>query len=238
MQRHEEVLAAQERALAEVWAELGAAAAALSERRATAARALAAAGAARDPHARDGARDVRRRRRRAAADAVGARGLDRVEFRLSANPGEEARPLARVASGGELSRTMLALKRRAGRPTASPTMVFDEVDAGVGGRASPASSRDKLAAAARGRQVLCVTHLAPIAARAAPAPARGQDACVPGVRAWRAMALDGERARRARWPGCWAATRRPRRRSRHARELLGRRNAADALDRPGIMVAA
>jgi DNA repair protein RecN (Recombination protein N) len=92
------------------------------------------------------------------------RGIDRVELRLAANPGDEPRPLARVASGGELSRTMLALHAvLAGAGIA--TMVFDEVDAGVGGRAATVVA-DKLAAAARDRQVLCVTHLAPIAARA------------------------------------------------------------------------
>src|SRR2546428_889600 len=65
---------------------------------------------------------------------VGPRGFDRVEFRLSANPGEDVRPLARVASGGELSRTMLALKAVLARADRVPTMIFDEVDAGIGGR--------------------------------------------------------------------------------------------------------
>ena len=101
---------------------------------------------------------------RAALDAVTARGLDRAELRLAANPGDEPRALARVASGGELSRTMLALHAVLAAEGVA-TMVFDEVDAGVGGRAA-AVVADKLAAAARGRQVLCVTHLAPIAARA------------------------------------------------------------------------
>src|SRR5205823_12621032 len=93
------------------------------------------------------------------------RGLDRAEFRLSTNPGEELRPLARVASGGELSRTMLALKTVLARADRVPTMVFDEVDAGIGGRVAAVVAQ-KLTAAAEGRQVLCVTHLAPIAARA------------------------------------------------------------------------
>ncbi len=97
---------------------------------------------------------------------VGPRGLDRVEFRLSANPGEDVRPLARVASGGELSRTMLALKAVLARADRVPTMIFDEVDAGIGGRVAAVVAQ-KLAKAAEGRQVLCVTHLAPIAARAA-----------------------------------------------------------------------
>src|SRR5437867_7297093 len=97
---------------------------------------------------------------------VGPRGLDRVEFRLSANPGEDVRPLARVASGGELSRTMLALKAVLARADRVPTMIFDEVDAGIGGRVA-AGVAQKLAKAAEGGQVLWVTHLAPIAARAA-----------------------------------------------------------------------
>jgi len=164
LQRHEELLAAQERALAELRAELSAAAARLSERRTAAARAFAA-------EAQREIRTLGMERatfevavERAAPDTVGPRGLDRVELRLAANPGDEARALARVASGGELSRTMLALHTVLAADGVA-TMVFDEVDAGVGGRAA-AVVADKLAAAARGRQVLCVTHLAPIAARA------------------------------------------------------------------------
>src|SRR5207245_10521357 len=98
---------------------------------------------------------------------VGPRGLDRVEFRLSANPGEDPRPLARVASGGELSRTMLALKAVLARADRVPTMIFDEVDSGIGGRVA-AVVAPKLAKAAEGRPVLCGTHLAPSGARRAP----------------------------------------------------------------------
>src|SRR3989475_52166 len=98
-------------------------------------------------------------------EAVSPRGLERVEFRLSTNPGEEVRSLARVASGGELSRTMLGLKTVLAKADRVPTMVFDEVDAGIGGRVASVVAQ-KLATAAEGRQVLCVTHLAPIAARA------------------------------------------------------------------------
>ena len=164
LQRHEELLAAQARALDEVWSELAAAAGRLSERRAKAARTFAA-------EAQREIRTLGMERAtfevavlRAAPEEMTARGLDRVELRLAANPGDEPRSLTRVASGGELSRTMLALHAvLAGDGIA--TMVFDEVDAGVGGRAATVVA-DKLAAAARGRQVLCVTHLAPIAARA------------------------------------------------------------------------
>jgi DNA repair protein RecN (Recombination protein N) len=164
LQRHDELLAAQERALGEVWTELVATAGRLSERRAKASRTLAA-------QAQREIRTLGMERAtfdvavlRGGPEEMTVRGLDRVELRLAANPGDEPRPLARVASGGELSRTMLALHAvLAGDGIA--TMVFDEVDAGVGGRAATVVA-DKLAAAARDRQVLCVTHLAPIAARA------------------------------------------------------------------------
>jgi DNA repair protein RecN (Recombination protein N) len=88
----------------------------------------------------------------------GARGLERGEFFLSPNPGEEAKPLARIASGGELSRLMLALKRAAPEGESIPTLVFDEVDAGIGGVAATAVG-EKLRAVARTSQVLCITHL-------------------------------------------------------------------------------
>ncbi|MFQ5828227.1 MAG: DNA repair protein RecN [Candidatus Methylomirabilia bacterium] len=110
----------------------------------------------------------------APADALGvgperwrltARGLDRAEFRLSANPGEELKPLSRVISGGELSRTMLSIKAILAGADRIPTMVFDEVDAGIGGRVADAVGH-KLAEAARHRQVLCVTHLSQIGAYA------------------------------------------------------------------------
>ena len=98
-------------------------------------------------------------------DEPGARGLERGEFFLSTNPGEEAKPLVRVASGGELSRLMLALKRAAPEGEAIPTLVFDEVDAGIGGVAATAVG-EKLRAVARTSQVLCITHLPQVAAYA------------------------------------------------------------------------
>lgn len=94
--------------------------------------------------------------------ACSARGVDRVEFLISPNPGEPARPLARIASGGELSRIMLALKALVAEADAVPTVIFDEIDVGVGGAAALAIGR-KLALVAASRQVMCVTHLAPIA---------------------------------------------------------------------------
>ena len=91
------------------------------------------------------------------------RGLEAAEFVISPNPGEELRPLARIASGGELSRIMLALRSVVGRDGRGLTMVFDEVDAGIGGRVAEVVGR-KLRAIASDRQVLCVTHLPQIAA--------------------------------------------------------------------------
>ncbi len=101
----------------------------------------------------------------AAADSAGwtERGLERAEFLLSPNPGEELRPLARIASGGELSRLMLALKSVAGDDAPGLTLVFDEVDAGIGGRVAEIVGRKLKTIAAR-QQVLCVTHLPQIAA--------------------------------------------------------------------------
>lgn len=97
--------------------------------------------------------------------AATASGVDRVEFYLSANPGEEPRPLARVASGGELSRVALAIKRVLAEVDAVPTLVFDEVDAGIGGRTAQAVAQ-RLRSVAGQRQVICVTHLAQIATMA------------------------------------------------------------------------
>jgi DNA repair protein RecN (Recombination protein N) len=92
-------------------------------------------------------------------------GLDRVEFRLAAHPGAPLRPLGRAASGGELSRVMLALRVVLAGVDRTPTLVFDEVDAGVGGRTAAAVGR-RLAQLARRHQVLVVTHLPQIAAHA------------------------------------------------------------------------
>ncbi|HEX5069845.1 MAG TPA: DNA repair protein RecN [Vicinamibacterales bacterium] len=93
------------------------------------------------------------------------RGTDDVEFFFSPNLGEDLRPLARIASGGELSRFMLALRLLTRREAAGQTLIFDEVDAGIGGAAADAVGA-RLQALGRHQQVLCVTHLAPIAARA------------------------------------------------------------------------
>ncbi len=96
---------------------------------------------------------------------LGPRGADRAELLLSANPGEPGGALARVASGGELSRVLLALKRVLLRSDPCPLSIFDEVDTGVGGAIGEVIG-DKLKAVAAGRQVICVTHLPQIAAQA------------------------------------------------------------------------
>lgn len=92
-----------------------------------------------------------------------ARGCDAVEFRFSANPGEMPRPLARIASGGELARTMLALKTALKGQDPVPTLVFDEIETGVGGRSGPVVGA-KLRELAERHQVVCITHLPTVAA--------------------------------------------------------------------------
>jgi len=165
LERHEELLGEDERRLAELEVEMTGAARALGAARREAAAKLAPAVQ----------RELRQLGMERAAFEVamieaalaewGPRGAERVEFRFTANPGEPARPLARIASGGELARSMLALQVVLSRYERAPTMVFDEVDAGIGGRAGSVVG-EKLAAVGAGRQVLCVTHLAPIAALA------------------------------------------------------------------------
>jgi DNA repair protein RecN (Recombination protein N) len=90
-------------------------------------------------------------------------GIDTVEFHLSPNVGQPAMPLLRIASGGELSRVMLALKRLEAQRRGVATMIFDEVDAGIGGAVAQVVGR-KLKQLSRFHQILCVTHLAQIAA--------------------------------------------------------------------------
>ena len=98
-------------------------------------------------------------------DKVTINGRDSVEMLISANAGEEPRPINKIASGGELSRIMLAIKSVLADADDIPTLIFDEVDAGISGRAAQKVGI-KLAETARKRQVLCITHLAQIAARA------------------------------------------------------------------------
>ncbi|MFQ5856093.1 MAG: DNA repair protein RecN [Anaerolineae bacterium] len=99
--------------------------------------------------------------------AFDATGIDQVEFLISLNPGEPPRPLAKIASGGETSRLMLALKSTLSAADATPTLIFDEIDAGIGGRVGEIVGRKLWGLTAHGmpeHQVICVTHLPQIAA--------------------------------------------------------------------------
>lgn len=94
-------------------------------------------------------------------------GIDQVEFLISTNPGEPPRPLAKIASGGETSRLMLALKSTLSAADATPTLIFDEIDVGIGGRVGEIVGRKLWGLTAQGNpehQVMCVTHLPQIAA--------------------------------------------------------------------------
>ena len=94
--------------------------------------------------------------------SLGPHGFDEVEFLISPNPGEALKPLHKIASGGELSRVMLAIRTILAAADQTPTLIFDEVDAGIGGSMGDVVGR-KLLAVARERQVLCVTHLPQLA---------------------------------------------------------------------------
>jgi len=94
-----------------------------------------------------------------------AHGLDDIEFQVSANPGQPIQPLAKVASGGELSRISLAIQMIAARSVTVPTLVYDEVDTGIGGAVAEMVGR-QLRRLGETRQVLCVTHLPQVAAQA------------------------------------------------------------------------
>ncbi|UOF90095.1 DNA repair protein RecN [Fodinisporobacter ferrooxydans] len=96
---------------------------------------------------------------------VSSSGIDHVEFLFSPNPGEPLRALSKIASGGELSRTMLALKTVLADRDGIPTLIFDEVDTGISGRAAQ-SVAERLAILAKSKQVLCVTHLPQVACMA------------------------------------------------------------------------
>ncbi len=163
---------------ASLLAEVAATAAALSEARRRAGDALAAAVGEmlEELGFPSGIFEVELGRRAAATDepaieldgdavAFDATGVDQVVYRLAPNPGEPARSLARIASGGELSRVALAIKSVLAEADDTPVLVFDEVDTGIGGRSADPVGRS-LWALARRHQVLCVTHLPQIAAHA------------------------------------------------------------------------
>lgn len=92
----------------------------------------------------------------------GPYGMDNIEFLISANPGSPMLPLAKIASGGELSRVMLALKTIFAQNDAVQTLVFDEIDTGIGGEIAVAVGKH-MQNLAKNRQILCITHLASIA---------------------------------------------------------------------------
>ncbi|MBE3101873.1 MAG: DNA repair protein RecN [Firmicutes bacterium] len=92
-------------------------------------------------------------------------GYDRVEFLISPNPGEPLKPLAKIISGGEMSRVMLAFKTILGDMDEIPTMIFDEIDVGISGRTAQ-SVAEKIGAISRGHQIICITHLPQIASMA------------------------------------------------------------------------
>ncbi|MCE5199309.1 MAG: DNA repair protein RecN [Armatimonadota bacterium] len=146
----------------------------------------------------------------------GPKGADTVEFLISANPGEPVKPLAKIASGGEMSRIMLALKSVT-TSASVPTLVFDEIDAGIGGRTAQVLG-DKIASLARQCQIMCVTHLPQVASKASRHFSVGK--VVEGGRSFvRVSSLTGEDrvAELARMLGADEATGAA---AQHAREML------------------
>ncbi len=99
------------------------------------------------------------------ADQIGANGKDKVVFMISTNPGEKLRPLSAVASGGELSRIMLAIKTISAKRDDIKTLIFDEIDSGISGKTAWKVS-EKLGILSKSHQVICITHLPQIAAMA------------------------------------------------------------------------
>ncbi len=126
-----------------------------------------------------------------ASDGLGPSGAESVEFLLAANPGERIGPLREVASGGEAARILLALRGALAVNQSTPTLVFDEVDAGVGGRLGPRVGAH-LAALAEHHQIYCVTHLAAIAA-VADLHLRVEKDVQAGRTRTRVTSIDGER---------------------------------------------
>ena len=151
-------------------------------------------------------------------DGGTAGGNETVEFLVAANPGTPPQPLAKVASGGELSRIGLAVQVITAKSAAVPTLIFDEVDAGIGGAVAEVVGR-KLRTLGAERQVLCVTHLPQVAAQAAQQWSVAK-MTVSGATRSRVVALDDkarieEIARMLGGVEITATTR------RHAAEMLG-----------------
>jgi DNA repair protein RecN (Recombination protein N) len=156
----------------------------------------------------------------AAGEKLGAAGAETVEILIAPNPGEPARPLARVASGGELSRVLLAVKRALSRVDPVRSYVFDEVDAGIGGAVAEAVGR-ALTDVARDRQVICVTHLPQVAAFA-DRHARVEKRVAGGRTTTGVVPLEGEGERRAEV----------------ARMLAGQTVTASALEHAAALISA
>ncbi len=156
----------------------------------------------------------------AAGHRLGAAGAETVEILIAPNPGEPSRSLARVASGGELSRVLLAVKRALARADPVRSYVFDEVDAGIGGAVAEAVGR-ALADVARDRQVICVTHLPQVAAFA-DRHARVEKRVAGGRTTTGVAPLESEGERRAEV----------------ARMLAGQTVTASALDHAAALIAA
>jgi DNA repair protein RecN (Recombination protein N) len=155
-----------------------------------------------------------------AGHSLGPAGAETAEILIAPNPGEPPRPLARVASGGELSRVLLAVKRALSRADPVRSYVFDEVDAGIGGAVAEAVGR-ALADVARDRQVICVTHLPQVAAFA-DRHARVEKKVSAGRTATGVVPLEGEGERRAEV----------------ARMLAGHTVTASALEHAAALIAA
>jgi DNA repair protein RecN (Recombination protein N) len=155
-----------------------------------------------------------------AGHRLGPAGAETAEILIAPNPGEPPRPLARVASGGELSRVLLAVKRALSRADPVRSYVFDEVDAGIGGAVAEAVGR-ALADVARDRQVICVTHLPQVAAFA-DRHARVEKKVSAGRTTTGVVPLDGEEERRAEV----------------ARMLAGHTVTASALEHAAALIAA
>ncbi|MEI7704872.1 MAG: DNA repair protein RecN [Deltaproteobacteria bacterium] len=151
---------------------------------------------------------------------LGPSGAEAAEILIAPNPGEPARPLARVASGGELSRVLLAVKRALSRADPVLSYVFDEVDAGIGGAVAEAVGR-ALAGVARNRQVICVTHLPQVAAFAT-VHARVEKRVAAGRTVTTVVPLTAEGERRAEV----------------ARMLAGHTVTASALEHAGALISA
>ena len=155
-----------------------------------------------------------------AGEKLGAAGAETGEILIAPNPGEPARPLARVASGGELSRVLLAVKRALSRVDPVRSYVFDEVDAGIGGAVAEAVGR-ALTDVARDRQVICVTHLPQVAAFA-DRHARVEKRVAGGRTTTGVVPLEGEGERRAEV----------------ARMLAGQTVTASALEHAAALISA